>query len=123
MSALDAAKEILRITSTAGLSKDVVDLLEKKVALLTAVLSESQREIGSLKAENSTLRAQLQNLQPVAFQESMGVLWKRTPTGFESRPYCPECASRPVMMGFPPGGPEMWACPADHTFADRKSVV
>lgn len=37
------AKEIVRIGTTAGLSKDVVDLLEKKLAILTGELSVAQR--------------------------------------------------------------------------------
>jgi class 3 adenylate cyclase len=50
------------------------------------------------------------------FKKYMGLLWKRTATGFEPRPYCPECPSHPVMSGFPPGSEDMWACPSDHTF-------
>ena len=50
------------------------------------------------------------------FEKYMGLLWKHTATGFEPRPYCPECPSHPVMSGFPPGSPDMWACPNDHTF-------
>jgi hypothetical protein len=34
MSAMDTAKEIARIASTASLGKDVIELLEKKVGLL-----------------------------------------------------------------------------------------
>jgi hypothetical protein len=34
MSAIDTAKEIARITVTSGLSKEIIELLEKKTALL-----------------------------------------------------------------------------------------
>ena len=104
MSAFDTAKEIVRIGSTAGLSKDVVDLLEKKVALLTGELSDSHQKtarlearILELEAEVSNLRGHPQNPLPVGFEESMGVLWKRTPTGYETHPYCAECP-RPAIM-------------------------
>lgn len=40
--------------------------------------------------------------------ESMGVLWKRTATGFEPHPYCKECVSHPVMT--PMQYPGIWVC-------------
>lgn len=116
MSALDTAKEFVRIGSTAGLSKDVVDLLEKKAALLTEQVATLERENAQLKSENGKLRAQLQASAP-GFAENDGLLWKRTPSGFDRRPYCPRCADHPVMMEFPPGSGEMWLCPSDHSFA------
>ena len=64
MSALDTAKEIVRIGSTAGLSKDVIDLLEKKSALLTEQVSALERENTRLTTEVAQLRQQLQQLQP-----------------------------------------------------------
>jgi FtsZ-binding cell division protein ZapB len=115
MSAFDTAKEIVRIGSAAGLSKDVVDLLEKKVALLTGELSDARRKIASLEAEAAQLRQQLQRAQPQSdgFVESMGVLWKRTATGFESHPYCKHCAGNPIMS--PIHGARKWVCGAgDH---------
>lgn len=133
MSAFDTAKEIVRIGSTAGLSKDVIDLLEKKLALITGELEISQRKTVSLESqmlvlttkatkleiENRQLRAQLHNSPPVvgALQESMGVLWKRTATGFEPHPYCNECAHHPVMFANPPPevmDPMFWQCSSNH---------
>ncbi len=35
MSAADIPKEVFKILSSAGLAKDVIDLLEKKLALIT----------------------------------------------------------------------------------------
>ena len=116
MSALDTAKEIVRIGSTAGLSKDVIDLLEKKVTLLTEEIANLRTEVSRLQIENENLHAQLQHTQPIGFIEGDGLLWKRTPTGFESRPYCPTCSSHPVMMAFPPSVNDMWVCPSKHTF-------
>ena len=119
MSALDTAKEIVRLGSTAGLSKDVIDLLEKKTALLTEEIASLRAKVSRLETENADLRAQLQRAQPQSggFVEHDGLLWKRTTSGFERRPYCPRCADRPVMMEFPPGSREMWVCPSNHTFA------
>jgi hypothetical protein len=64
MSALDTAKEIVRIGSTAGLSKDVIDLLEKKTALLAEQVTALDRENAELRGEVVQLRQQLQHLQP-----------------------------------------------------------
>jgi hypothetical protein len=113
----DVAKDIIRFGTTSGLSKDVIDLLEKKASLLAqeiVILSskviELESKAGGLETENKKLRAQLQNLQPIAggLKESGGVLWKRTETGFEKSPYCPRC--RHVMIGNPPDYPMYWTC-------------
>jgi hypothetical protein len=122
---VEAAKEIIRVGTTAGLSKDVIDLLEKKLWLLTDEMSllvkknaELVAKASALETENSNLRAQIQNLQPVTgtFNEYGGVLWKRTASGFEKFPYCKECAHHPVMMGMPPNRRAMfWQCPSGHT--------
>ncbi len=71
MNAADAFKEAVRVASTAGLSKDVIDLLDKKAALLaeqvTALEQENTallRENRNLKLENENLKAQLQNARP-----------------------------------------------------------
>lgn len=84
MSALDTAKEIVRMTSTAGLSKDVIDLLEKKLAIITGELADATRKSGlletrilKLEAENANLKAKIQNLEPIEQRltdEDMNVL-------------------------------------------------
>lgn len=73
MGAIDTAKEFVRIGSTAGLSKDVIDLLEKKAGLLaeqvTALEQENTtllRENRQLKLENENFQKQLQHAQPKA---------------------------------------------------------
>jgi hypothetical protein len=122
MNITETAKEVIRIANTAGLSKDVIDLLEKKLALLTGELEASARKISLLESrifqlekDNTNLRGQLENLQPVGFQESMGVLWKRTPAGFEPNPYCAQCQRPVVMTGNPPTHrPLIWICSAGH---------
>jgi hypothetical protein len=124
MGAAETAKEIVRIGSTAGLSKDVIDLLEKKLALLMdeniALAKENVvliAKVSVLENENRNLRTQLQDAQPVvgAFHEFGGVLWKRTANGFEKYPYCKECPHHPVMMGMPPRGrPMFWRCSSEH---------
>ena len=55
MSAIDTAKEIARIASTASLGKDVIDLLEKKVGLLT-------EQITTLETENANLKQKVANI-------------------------------------------------------------
>lgn len=71
MSVIDSAREFVRIGTTAGLSKDVVDLLEKKAALLADEIRELESEnatlrtkVTNLEAENVQLRAKLPGLQP-----------------------------------------------------------
>jgi hypothetical protein len=113
MSATDTAKEVIRLATTAGLSKDVIDLLEKKSALLTEQVAALERENTQLKLEVAQLRTQLKNSQPVmgSFREFEGVLWKRTGNGFGKTPYCPQCSDHPIMFGQPPGGyPVLWQC-------------
>jgi len=65
MGALDTAKEIVRLSSTAGHSKDVIDLLEKKVALLAEQVSALESENAQLKAELAQVRQQLPHASPV----------------------------------------------------------
>lgn len=64
MSALDTAKEIIRIANTSTLSKDVIDLMERKLALLTdevstlnRKLSDANTRIAGLETENTKLKA------------------------------------------------------------------
>jgi regulator of replication initiation timing len=71
MSAADLAKDAIKIATTAGLSKDVIDLLEKKLALITEEslffkdsLSKAIAENEVLKLKISNLEEQLQNLSP-----------------------------------------------------------
>ena len=104
MSASDTAKEIVRIASTAGLSKDVIDLLNEKVSILTTELSEARLRISHLEIENRQFHTQLDNLHPVGFVPYMGVLWKRTADGFEPFPYCQECPTHSVMTPFHDAG-------------------
>jgi hypothetical protein len=71
MSVSDTIKDIAHIASTAGISKDVIDLLEKKAALISEQLATLEqentallRENRSLKLENENLKTQLQNVRP-----------------------------------------------------------
>ncbi|MBU1055771.1 MAG: hypothetical protein KKC46_18375 [Proteobacteria bacterium] len=73
MGAFDIAKDAVRIASTAGLSKDVIDLLEKKLSLLTEEIdtlhlkiSNFETKVSHLEAENTNLKKQLQHLQPAS---------------------------------------------------------
>ena len=71
MSAADTVKDVVRIATTAGLAKDVIDLLQAKTTLLTeqvAALQEENttllRENRNLATENQQLKTQLQNARP-----------------------------------------------------------
>lgn len=65
MGAFDTAKEIVRLGSTAGLSKDVIDLLEKKASLLAERVVKLEQENAQLQLECAQLRQQLQHPKPV----------------------------------------------------------
>jgi len=115
MSATDIAKEVVRIANTHGLAKDVIDLLEKKLALLIQENSTFSAKVMRLEIENAQLRTQLENAQPVTggFVEHMGVFWKRSKTGFEKIPYCGECAHHPIMTALMHDA-GIWICSAGH---------
>jgi hypothetical protein len=64
MSAIETAKEIARITVTSGLSKEIIDLLEKKGALLTDQVTTLETEKTDLKNKVSELETELARLRP-----------------------------------------------------------
>jgi chromosome segregation ATPase len=63
MGAQDIAKDAIRIATTAGLSKDVIDLLEKKIALLTEQIATLETEKANLKEKLADLEQQLDRLR------------------------------------------------------------
>jgi FtsZ-binding cell division protein ZapB len=63
MGAADTAKEFARIATTDGLSKDVIDLLEKKAALLAEQVAAIEKENMTLLRENRNLKSEKENLQ------------------------------------------------------------
>jgi DNA-binding transcriptional ArsR family regulator len=64
MSAIDTAKEIARIASTASLGKDVIDLLEKKVGLLAEQITTLETENANLKQKVANLNEQFASARP-----------------------------------------------------------
>jgi len=71
MGATEAAKEIARIASTAGLDKDVIDLLNAKTSLLEDKIESLERDNAQLTQkvtdfmrENETLKKQLAASRP-----------------------------------------------------------
>lgn len=72
MSATDIAKEAIRIVSTAGLGKDVIDLLRAKIAILVdenvdlkSRLTDALSKISILEAENEDLKKKLKDHDPL----------------------------------------------------------
>jgi hypothetical protein len=65
MSATDAVKEVVRIAASAGLSKDVIEHLDKKAALLAEQVAVLETENATLLRENNVLKHQLQNARPL----------------------------------------------------------
>ena len=64
MSALDTAKEIGRMTATATLGKDVIDLLKEKVSLLTEQITTLETENTNLKKKVADLEQEVDRLHP-----------------------------------------------------------
>jgi predicted RNase H-like nuclease (RuvC/YqgF family) len=64
MSALDTAKEIGRIAAATTLGKDVIDLLEKKIVLLTEQVTALETENKNLKVKVYDLEQELSHLRP-----------------------------------------------------------
>lgn len=64
MSPQDIAKDAIRIATTAGLSKDVIDLLKEKVALLTDKIATLQAENANLEKKIGDLEQELDRLRP-----------------------------------------------------------
>ena len=63
MNPIAITKETMRLASTHGLSKDVIDLMEKKLALLTDEMASLADENKTLKTENMNLNYKLGELQ------------------------------------------------------------
>lgn len=63
MSATDIAKDILRIANTASMTRDVIDLMEKKLALLTQEVADLTSKNTGLVAQVSQLEADKKNLE------------------------------------------------------------
>ena len=62
--AFGVVKEVVRLVSTAGLGKDVIDLLDKKVSLLAEQVGSLEAENSDLRTENAELKQKIQALQP-----------------------------------------------------------
>jgi FtsZ-binding cell division protein ZapB len=63
MSAIDTAKDILKTAMTAGMSGEVIGLLEKKIGLITDQVTTLEQENASLKTENANFQRQAAELQ------------------------------------------------------------
>lgn len=55
--------DIIKIATSAGLGKDVIDLLEKKLSLLSGEMSALEKQLDSLKQENTKLKVENSDLQ------------------------------------------------------------
>jgi regulator of replication initiation timing len=64
MSASDTVKDVVRIVTTGGHAKDVIDPLQTKLSLLTEQVAALEKENRNLKTENDNLKTQLQNARP-----------------------------------------------------------
>jgi hypothetical protein len=120
--AIDATKEVMRIVNTAGLSKDVIDLLKTKLDLVDRDVTELREKnaelsakLAKVEAENAQLRAQISSSPAQRdMVENEGALWRRkNGGGFEHYPYCNECPNHPVMR--PMHGARIFVCSEGHS--------
>jgi phage antirepressor YoqD-like protein len=65
MSAAETVKDFARIAATAGLSKEVIGLLDKKAALLAEQVAMLEKDNAALAQENTTLLRENRNLHLV----------------------------------------------------------
>lgn len=65
MDITNLAKDAIRIANTAGLSKDVIDLLTAKITLLDEKLIETKAAFSEVMLENQKLRKQVDDMKPV----------------------------------------------------------
>src|SRR6202011_4152334 len=63
MSAIDTAREIAKIAVTSGLSSEIIGLLEKKVALLTAQVTSLTENLALSESENLNLKQKVYDLE------------------------------------------------------------
>jgi len=63
MGATETIKELVRITATTGLSKDVIDRLDQKTSLLAEQVTRLEQEKTSLGRENRNLKSENDNLK------------------------------------------------------------
>jgi hypothetical protein len=66
MNLSNTAKDVIRVATTAGLSKDVIDLLTAKVSLLDEKLDHASIRVSELEAENKDLRSKIKDKPSVA---------------------------------------------------------
>ena len=64
MSAIDTAKEIGRIAAATTLGKDVIDLLEKKITLLTEQITTLETENANLKKKITDVEQEIDRFRP-----------------------------------------------------------
>ena len=77
MSASDTVKAVVRIVTTGGHGKDVIDPLQTKLALLTEQVAALEKENRNLKTENDNLKTRLPNARPKSeelSQKTEGIL-------------------------------------------------
>ncbi|MCG8601077.1 MAG: bZIP transcription factor [Verrucomicrobiales bacterium] len=92
MSAANIAKDAIRIAHTAGLSKDVIDLLERKITLLSDQVTSLETENASLQAKIDQLEREPRDDAPIL--KHRGVAFHRRKDGsIEDTVYCPKCES------------------------------
>jgi regulator of replication initiation timing len=63
MGATETIKEIVRTASTAGLAKDVIDLLQAKTTLIAEQVTALEKDNAALAQENTTLLRENRNLK------------------------------------------------------------
>ena len=74
MSVSNTAKEVVRIAITAGLANDVIDLMEKKLAILTSELDTATDKFALVEKRVSELESQ----RTVVFSRIVPAPWVNT---------------------------------------------
>ena len=124
MNPFDAIEKLITEHGSAAILRERITQLREQFALATEreTGANKRAEIADVRAKNleaelHDARAEIQRLKPAGFVESMGVLWKRTATGFEPYPYCKGCPAPTVMSPLLRG--RGWVCATGDHHAPR----
>ena len=108
MNPFDAIEKLITEHGSAAILRERITQLREQFTLATERAETAEARTKNLEAQLRDARMEVERLKPPGLEESMGVLWKRTPAGFEQHPYCKECPSHPVMT--PMHRARIWVC-------------
>ncbi len=109
MEPFDSIEKLINERGSAAILRERIELAKEQYATLEKRVTELTKELETVKGYNEVLREKILKVSvPNEFVGHNGVLWRRSGTGFEQAPYCPNCKT--AMFDFPPGARMFWNC-------------